>query len=148
MPSPGPDQPFQRKPRWREGVLATLATVVVLVAAAGAASYLVIAQAQAKRARAESLTGGRVDRAALVMVANGCAGCHVISGVPGADGQVGPPLSGLTQRAYLGGAVENSPANLVAWIRNAPSLEPHTAMPATGVSEQQARDVAAFLYTR
>ena len=42
----------------------------------------------------------------------------------------------------------NEPEMLVRWIRDAPSLDPATAMPKLGVSEQQARDIAAYLYSR
>ena len=36
---------------------------------------------------------------------------------------------------------------MVRWIRDAPSLSPGTAMPAMPVSDAQARDIAAYLYT-
>jgi cytochrome c1 len=35
----------------------------------------------------------------------------------------------------------------VAWIRNPPAIDPLTAMPASGLGEAAARDVAAYLYT-
>jgi cytochrome c1 len=41
----------------------------------------------------------------------------------------------------------NTPQNLVAWIRDPPGIDPLTAMPASGMSEAEARDVAAYLYT-
>jgi cytochrome c1 len=78
----------------------------------------------------------------------GCAGCHVIPGVYGSDGQVGGPLSDIRKRVYVGGVVTNSPGNLVRWIVDPQQFSPRTAMPATGISEQEARDVAAYLYAR
>jgi cytochrome c1 len=35
---------------------------------------------------------------------------------------------------------------MVQWIRFSRQLDPHTAMPSTGISEQDARDIAAYLY--
>ena len=36
---------------------------------------------------------------------------------------------------------------LTAWLRDPPALDPATAMPALGLSEPEAHDVAAYLYT-
>jgi cytochrome c len=77
----------------------------------------------------------------------GCASCHVIPGVAGADGLIGPPLDTIGSRAYVGGVVRNSPDNLVRWIQNAPGLDPKTAMPRLDVPEMDAREIAAYLYT-
>ena len=63
----------------------------------------------------------------------------------GANGLVGPPLQSLAKRVYIG-SVRNTPANLVAWIIDPRALNPNAAMPVTGISEQAARDVAAYLY--
>jgi cytochrome c2 len=75
-----------------------------------------------------------------------CGACHVIPGVRGARGVVGPPLTGFAQRAYIGGQVPNTPENLVQWVMDPGAIEPGTAMPALGIPETQARDVAAYLY--
>lgn len=81
------------------------------------------------------------------MMANGCAGCHTITGVPGAHGLVGPRLDAtLATKVYVGGVLSNNPENLIRWIRAAREINPHTAMPSTGISEREARDVAAYLY--
>jgi cytochrome c len=77
----------------------------------------------------------------------GCGSCHTIPDVPRARGQVGPPLEGIANRAYLGGVAPNTPANMVVWIRAPQSVEPRTAMPDLGVSESDARDMTAYLYT-
>jgi cytochrome c1 len=45
------------------------------------------------------------------------------------------------------GELPNTTENLVKWVRFPRSVEAHTAMPAVGLSEQQAKDVAAYLYT-
>ena len=77
----------------------------------------------------------------------GCGGCHVIPGVHAARGMVGPPLLYFSQRTMIAGELPNTPANLVRWIENPKAVEPHTAMPDLGLTEDQAYDVAAYLYT-
>jgi mono/diheme cytochrome c family protein len=77
----------------------------------------------------------------------GCSACHTIPGVVGANGLVGPPLMRWAERQYITGRVVNTPANLVEWIVNPQVIEPGTAMPATGATAEQARDIAAYLYT-
>jgi cytochrome c2 len=88
---------------------------------------------------------GPADAPAL-MIRYGCAGCHTIPGVPGARGLVGPSLSGFGRRLYVGGAVYNDADNLVRWLVNPRAIDPRTAMPVTGISEHEARAVAAYLY--
>ncbi len=77
----------------------------------------------------------------------GCGACHIIPGVPGARGLVGPPLNLFADRTMVGGVVPNTPENLVHWVENPPSIDPKTAMPDLGVSQSQAQDIAAYLYT-
>jgi cytochrome c2 len=74
-----------------------------------------------------------------------CGVCHVIPGVTGAPGRVGPSLAHYARREYVAGKFPRDPALLVRWIMDPPALAPHTAMPATGVSEAEARDMAAYL---
>ena len=62
-----------------------------------------------------------------------------------ARGKVGPPLTDFAQRSYIAGTASNTPNNLAAWIRRPDSVEPGTVMPTLGVSEQEARDISAYL---
>ena len=80
------------------------------------------------------------------LIALECGACHRIPGIPGARGTVGPPLDDYRKRVYIAGRNPNVPDHLVAWIRDAPSLDPGTAMPDLDVSEAEARDIAAYLY--
>jgi cytochrome c1 len=91
--------------------------------------------------------GGNPDRGKQQIVAYGCGACHVIPGVGQAQGLVGPPLNSFARRSYIAGEIPNSAANLVRWITVPQAIEPGTAMPNLGVSEGQARDIAAYLYT-
>ena len=74
-------------------------------------------------------------------------GVGVDGGVTGAVGNVGPPLDGLALRGYIAGRLTNDAGNLITWIRNPQAIEPGNAMPDTGVTEQDGRDIAAYLYT-
>jgi len=77
----------------------------------------------------------------------GCAACHVIPGIPNPHSKVAPPLTKTGTRAYIAGVLANTPANMVRWLRDPPAVDPLTAMPDMGVTEQDARDIAAYLYT-
>jgi len=98
--------------------------------------------------RAATLTGGGNARLGRTDIRKyGCNTCHEISGVPGARGLIGPSLDGIGQRYYIAGELANSPDNLMLWIEHPRQVEPHTAMPEVGVTEQDGRDIAAYLYT-
>lgn len=92
-------------------------------------------------------TGGDPHRGKVLIDQYRCGACHIIPGIRNANGLVGPPLLWWGQRTYIGGELPNTPDNLVRWIMSPKSVEPGTAMPELGVSEQQARDMAAYLYT-
>lgn len=77
----------------------------------------------------------------------GCGSCHMIPGVSGADGMVGPSLERFARRVYIAGEVPNNADFLVRWIEVPQAIEPGTAMPNLGVTEGQARNIAAYLYT-
>lgn len=114
-------------------------------AAAGIALAAALAAA-ACSAPAPSVTAGNPDRGLLLLRQFGCASCHVIPGVASAMGNVGPPLERIASRVYLAGILPNTPENLMRWIRAPQSVDPLTAMPDLGVSEAQARDMAAYLF--
>ncbi len=77
----------------------------------------------------------------------GCGACHMVPGVQGARGLVGPPLYYLANRTIIAGQLPNTPDNLTRWIQHPRSVEPKTAMPELGVSGAEAYDIAAYLYT-
>jgi len=75
----------------------------------------------------------------------GCGSCHIIAGVPGADGLVGPPLTGIADRAYIAGMLSNTQDHMVMWIVDPQAIVPGNAMPILGVSQDEARDISAYL---
>jgi cytochrome c2 len=78
----------------------------------------------------------------------GCAACHDIPGIRWPKGKSGPSLHGFADQGLIAGRVANRPDNLAGFVRDAPAVVPGTAMPAMPISETEARDVAAFLYSR
>ena len=74
-----------------------------------------------------------------------CVTCHEIPGIVGSNAPVGPPLKGVASRGILGGVLPNSPENMILWLRFPQKVSPLTAMPDLGVTEQDARDIAAYL---
>ena len=93
------------------------------------------------------MTGGDPRRASAAFRKYACHGCHVIPGVPGAHATVGPPLAGIAGRSYLAGRVPHSLDSLITWIRHPKQVDPRTVMPEMGVTEEEARDMAAYLYS-
>ena len=74
-----------------------------------------------------------------------CGSCHTIPGVPGARGNVAQPLSAWGRRSYIAGRLPNRTDVLVQWIVDPQALVPGTAMPAMGVTPDEARAMAAYL---
>lgn len=98
-------------------------------------------------ADAAALTGGNAYAGREKARDYGCGSCHTIPGVPGAHGLVGPPLTGIAGRMYIAGVLTNTPQHMTSWIMDPPAVDSATAMPNVGVTEQDARDIAAYLYT-
>jgi cytochrome c len=102
---------------------------------------------EAQRAAAALTGGGFPERGAEAIRRYGCHTCHTIPGIRGADGLVGPPLTGMASRVYIAGMLPNTPENMILWIRHPRQVNERTAMPDMNVTEPDARDIAAYLYT-
>jgi cytochrome c len=96
---------------------------------------------------ARPVAGGDAQAGRALIASYGCGSCHVVPGVRGAVGLVGPPLVHFARRAYIAGEVPNDADFLIRWIEVPQAIEPGTAMPNLGVTEGQARSIAAYLYT-
>jgi cytochrome c len=81
-----------------------------------------------------------------LIVNYGCGACHMIPGIVGANATVGPPLDHFYERRYIAGKLPNTLDNLTAWIQNPQRYVPGNAMPDLGVSQADARSIAAYLY--
>ncbi len=120
---------------------ATLGIVVVMVLFLAACSAGVNGMPEPHPASQSSIEAGR-----RLIVSYGCGTCHTIPGVPGAIGKAAPPLYRFYERSYIAGELPNTEENLIKWIRDPQQMEPGNAMPDMGVSEEDARNIAAYLY--
>jgi cytochrome c len=100
-----------------------------------------------KQVEGFEITGGNWRTGRDKIQYYGCGSCHTIPGVPGAQGMTGPPLTKFAQRMYVAGVLTNTPEHLQTWIRDPKAVDKLTAMPRLFVTESDARDIAAYLYT-
>ena len=119
---------------------------------AAAAALAVLAAGGCRRMERPPQRDGRVSigdpaRGRELIERYSCGSCHMVPGVEGARGLVGPPLIHWANRRYIAGEVENTPEHLITWLTVPQSIEPGTAMPNMGVTDGQARAMAAYLYT-
>lgn len=111
--------------------------------------------AEQKGGPAAPAAGGAVaspadaDAGRQLVASKACGGCHVIPGVAGAAGMVGPSLAGVGQRTQIaGGAVRiGGVEDMKKWVQNPAQVKPGTAMPNMGLTDDEAGKVAAFLST-
>lgn len=97
--------------------------------------------------REQASAFGNADHGKLLLRQFGCGSCHEIPGVAAARGKVGPPLAGVASRVYIAGVLPNTPQRMADFIRSPQLAHPNTAMPNLGVTEEHARDMAAYLQT-
>jgi cytochrome c len=93
------------------------------------------------------VAGGDAERGKAAIATFGCGACHTIPGIREAKGTAGPPLMFWSRRTLIAGEAPNTPEFLIRWIEAPQTIEPGTAMPDLGVTEGEARDIAAYLYT-
>jgi cytochrome c2 len=93
------------------------------------------------------LAPGSPAHGAALIAEKGCGACHMIPGITGANGLVGPPLTLMGRRIFVAGLLRNSPQNLAAWVLEPQRFVPGNAMPSTGLTASEALDVAAYLET-
>jgi cytochrome c1 len=129
------------------GKVLLLLAAVTLLGGASVGGGTLYRHHNRQRDQAIEKTGGNPDRAMLAITHYGCAACHRIPGAQVPGGLAAPALSGMGDRLYFGGAVYNTPDNLIRWIVNPKQFDPNTAMPVTGIKDAEARDVAAYLYS-
>ena len=91
--------------------------------------------------------GADPKRGIVALRQYGCATCHRIPGVVGADTPVGPTLDHLARRSFIAGVLPNDEQGLMLWVQSPQKLHPGSAMPDLAVTERDARDMAAYLQT-
>ncbi len=126
----------------RIGIAALI--VVFLVAAI----FIFISVPHRDNVMAEQMVpGADPEKAVSAMRSYGCGTCHTIPGVPGANGTVGPKLDRVAAQSFLVGELANTPDNLILWLEHPQQVRPGVDMPEMGVTPQDARNIAAYLYS-
>lgn len=119
----------------------------LLVFAAATVVALPAACNRGSRGQARYVAAGNAERGPAAIRRYGCGSCHVVPGIREANGQVGPALDHYALRTYVAGMLPNTSENLVHWIAKPQEVQPGNAMPNLGVTDREARDIAAYLYT-
>ncbi|HEY8573019.1 c-type cytochrome [Phenylobacterium sp.] len=125
--------------------------VLVAMALIAVGVGLLLGEQHERRSRLEdrvvAMTGGDPQAGRAAIQKRPCGSCHTIPGISGAKASVGPPLTQFGGRGYIAGRLENTPDNLVRWLKDPHQVDPQSAMPRMGIGEKEARDMAAYLYT-
>jgi cytochrome c oxidase subunit 2 len=81
-----------------------------------------------------------------IFASRACVGCHTIRGV--SAGVLGPDLTTFGGRKTLAaGMLPNTPETVAAWVKDPGAIKPGVKMPALGLTDSEARAVAAYLMT-
>ena len=105
------------------------------------------AWAAAQRLPAAPPDNALAARGRALFEASACANCHTVRGTH-ALGMLAPDLTHLMSRRTLAaGALENTPANLAAWIRNPQAAKPGATMPASALPAADIQALVAWLTT-
>ena len=138
---------------------AFLAPIVLTLLLAACASSSTPAAAPTPRASPESLrrraltpapnVPGNPNAGRQLFVSAGCAGCHTLNNLPGASGVAGPNLTNVVLRPTLAGeTIPLTPDTLTRFLLDPSAVKPGSTMPSVGLTESEARDLAAFLYSQ
>ncbi len=101
-----------------------------------------------KAAAAKKAVSGNADAGRAAIDKYGCSGCHIIPGVDAPRGTAGPSLEHLKSRPLLAGKLPNNPDNAATWMQNPQAVPPLNSMPNLGVTPDDARNIAAYLYAQ
>lgn len=97
--------------------------------------------------RSPALDSADPARGRKIVTAIGCTACHRFPDIGFPRGALGPALDGFADQRQIAGRIPNQPGTLLHFIRDAPALVPGTLMPPMPMSDEDARDVTAYLLT-
>jgi cytochrome c1 len=59
----------------------------------------------------------------------------------------GADVSPIGSRICIAGSLDNQHVNMIQWLQDPHAINPRTVMPTMGVTERDARDIAAYLHS-
>ena len=128
--------------------LSPIVVAVILLATLAACNRAEQPASSTRSTSAAPPPAGNSGRAKALAAQYGCNVCHVIPGVEGPAGSLGPSLAGFASRpTFSNGAVQATSANLTKYIQEPATVNPQTSMPAVGVNTADAQEIAAYLLT-
>jgi cytochrome c1 len=83
----------------------------------------------------------------VIITQQACGACHRIPGISGAEGTAGPALDHFASQPKIAGVLPNTPAALEQFLLAPETVVKDGAMPNMALSQTQARQIAAYLYT-
>lgn len=88
-----------------------------------------------------------VQEGSELFISKGCVNCHAVQGV-NTYNRVGPDLSHIGSRTSIAaGMLENTPENMIRWLRYTDTVKPGVAMPNLGLTQAEAEALTAYLAT-
>ena len=131
----------------RAGVKTVALIAVAFAVLGGTAAVVLVSVLGDEREPLIRVAGGDPEAGRRAIESHGCTSCHAIAGLDAPEARVGPPLHDLAERRYIAGDEPNTLDVLMRWLQDPASVEPGTVMPDVGLTEQEARDIAAYLYS-
>jgi mono/diheme cytochrome c family protein len=98
----------------------------------------------------DALAGASLEQGRALVEKNGCGSCHAFTGVPALPDARAANAKETNEVFALAPDLRFArerlrPAKLVAWLLDPKSLMPDTRMPKFTITEEQARDIAAYV---
>lgn len=129
---------------------AKLALSLMAMAVAAGILSLAVQGRQTKvadRETAVAMTGGDPRAGLTAIERHSCGACHEIPGAPLTQGRVGPALDKVAVRAFIGASLPNTPQAMIDFVAQPEHVQPQGGMPVMPLTQAEARDIAAYLYT-
>lgn len=124
-----------------------LALSLLAVSACGRTETPSMPAAPKPPATAQTTVTSGLENGKLLMQQYGCLTCHIVPGIDGPRGMVGPSLEAFASRPKILDKIPNTDENLVSYLQNPSAIDPQTSMPNLGISAEEAKDIAAYLAT-
>lgn len=108
---------------------------------------IVLLLAACARKESSPAVSGNPEHGKDLVTQYGCTSCHIVPGIDGPKGMVGPSLEHVASRQIIAGHVTNTAPAMSAYLQNPQSADPQNVMPNLGLKPDEARDITAYLYT-